>query len=88
MVQHLPPTQLKFRFYLMELPEVNAFSIAGGRVYVSRKMVALAKTDDELAGVLAHELGHIVTHQIAIEMTTRLRDVLSVKQVGDRTDVD
>jgi hypothetical protein len=87
LVQHLPPTQLKFRFYLMELPEVNAFSIAGGRVYVSRKMVALAKTDDELAGVLAHELGHIVTHQIAIEMTTRLRDVLSVKQVGDRTDV-
>ena len=87
LVQHLPPTQLKFRFYLMELPEVNAFSIAGGRVYVSRKMVVLAKTDDELAGVLAHELGHIVTHQIAIEMTTRLRDVLSVKQVGDRTDV-
>jgi WD40 repeat protein len=87
LTQHLPPTQLKFRFYLMELPEVNAFSIAGGRVYVSRKMVALAKTDDELAGVLAHELGHIVTHQIAIEITARLREVLGVKQVGDRADV-
>src|SRR5215467_9275945 len=46
LVQHLPPTQLKFRFYLMELPEVNAYSISGGRVYVSRKLVALAKTDD------------------------------------------
>src|SRR5882762_8615891 len=69
LVQHLPPTQLKFRFYLMELPEVNAFSIAGGRVYVSRKIVALTKTDDELAGVIAHELGHIVTHQTAIQMT-------------------
>jgi WD40 repeat protein len=85
--QHLPPTQLKFRFYLMELPEVNAYSIAGGRVYVSRKLVALAKTDDELAGVLAHELGHIVTHQIAIEMTARLHEVLGVQHLGDRADV-
>jgi WD40 repeat protein len=87
LAQNLPPTELNFRFYLMEFPEVNAFSIAGGRVYVSRKLVALAKTDDELAGVLAHELGHIVTHQIAIEMTARLREVLGVKQVGNRADV-
>jgi hypothetical protein len=87
LVQHLPPTQLRFRFYLVELSEVNAFSIAGGRVYVGRKMVSLARSDDELAGVLAHELGHIVTHQTAIQMTARLREVLGVTQVGDRADV-
>ncbi len=87
LIQHLPPTQLKFRFYLVELSEVNAFSIAGGRVYVARKMVALTRSDDELAGVLAHELGHIVTHQTAIQMTARLREVLRVTQVGDRADV-
>jgi WD40 repeat protein len=87
LVQHLPPNQMKFRFYLVELPEVNAFSIAGGRVYVARKMVAFAKSDDELAGVLAHELGHIVTHQQAIEMTARLREGLGVTQLGDRADV-
>ncbi len=87
LVQHLPPSQMKFRFTLVELPEANAFSIAGGRVYVSRKMVALAHSDDELAGVLAHELGHIVTHQTAIQITARLREVLGVTQVGDRADV-
>ena len=87
LVQHLPPNQMKFRFYLVELGEVNAFSIAGGRVYVARKIVALAKSDDELAGVLAHELGHIVTHQSAIEMTALLRQVLGVTHVGDRADV-
>jgi WD40 repeat protein len=87
LVQHLPPNQMKFRFYLVELPEVNAFSIAGGRVYVARKLVALTKSDDELAGVLSHELGHIVTHQSAIQMTARLREVLGVTQVGDRADV-
>ena len=87
LVQHLPPTQLKFRFYLIDLPEVNAFSIAGGRVYVSRKIVAFAHNDDELAGVLAHELGHIVTHQSAIQMTHAFREILGVTQVGDRDDV-
>ena len=87
LVQHLPPNQMKFRFYLVELSEVNAFSIAGGRVYVARKMVAFTKSDDELAGVLAHELGHIVTHQQAIEMTALLREVLGVTQVGNRADV-
>ncbi|HEX3103272.1 MAG TPA: M48 family metalloprotease [Terriglobales bacterium] len=87
LVQHLPPTHLNFRFYLVDLPEVNAFSIAGGRVYVSRKLVAFSHNDDELAGVLAHELGHIVTHQTAIEITRAFREVLGVTQVGDRNDI-
>src|SRR5882724_3572239 len=78
LVQYLPPTKLNFRFYLIDLPQVNAFSIAGGRVYVSRKIVAFAHNDDEIAGVLAHELGHIVTHQSAIEMTRAFREVLNV----------
>jgi predicted Zn-dependent protease len=87
LVQHLPPTHLNFRFYLVDLPEVNAFSIAGGRIYVSRKLVAFSHNDDELAGVLAHELGHIVTHQTAIEVTRAFREVLGVTQVGDRNDI-
>src|SRR5262249_42373183 len=32
LVQYLPSTKLNFRFYLIDLPQVNAFSIAGGRV--------------------------------------------------------
>lgn len=87
LIRYLPPTQLKFRFYLVDLPSVNAFSIAGGRVYVSRKLVAFTQNDDELAGVLAHELGHIVTHQTAIQVTRAFREVLGVTQVGDRDDI-
>jgi len=87
LVQHLPPTHLNFRFYLVDLPQVNAFSIAGGRVYISRKIVAFAHNDDEIAGILAHELGHIVTHQSAIEMTRAFREMLGVTSVGDRNDV-
>src|SRR3954466_2099406 len=87
LVQYLPPSKLNFRFFLIDPPEVNAFSIAGGRVYVSRKIVAFARNDNEIAGVLAHELGHIVTHQTAIEMTRAFREVLGVNDVGSRDDV-
>jgi predicted Zn-dependent protease len=75
LVQHLPPNQMKFRFYLVELPEVNAFSIAGGRVYVARKMVAFTKDDNELAGVLAHELGHIDSSDSDRDDRSHARDI-------------
>src|SRR5687767_8457621 len=52
--KHLPPNELSLRLYLVELPEANAFVLPGGRIYVSRKMVAFAQSEDELAGVLTH----------------------------------
>ena len=87
LARYLPPNHLRFRFFLIDLPEANAFSVAGGRIYVARKMIALTRSDDELAGVLAHEMGHIVTHQIAIEMTRALKQVLGITQIGDRADI-
>ncbi|PYX67943.1 MAG: hypothetical protein DMG78_26555 [Acidobacteria bacterium] len=84
LARYLPPNNLRFRFFLIDLPEVNAFSLSGGRIYVARKMVALTRSEDELAGVLAHEMGHIVTHQHSILMTHLLKRVLGVTQVGDR----
>ena len=87
LARFLPPNNLRFRFFLVDLPEVNAFSLSGGRIYVARKMVALTRSDDELAGVLAHEMGHIVTHQHSILMTELLKRVLGVTQVGDRADI-
>src|SRR4051812_6415614 len=87
LARYLPPNHLRFRFFLIDSPEVNAFSISGGRIYVARKMVALTRSDDELAGVLAHEMGHIVTHQQAIETSQSLNRVLGVTQVGDRADI-
>ena len=50
-------------------------------------MVALLRSDDELAGLLAHELGHIVTHQNAVIMSQLFREILGVSAVGDRNDI-
>jgi WD40 repeat protein len=50
-------------------------------------MVAFLRNDDELAGLLGHEMGHILTHQGAIRMTRLFREVIGVTSVGDRKDV-
>ncbi len=85
--KHLLLSGLRLRFFLVDLPDANAFVIPGGRVYVSRKLVALAENADELAGVIAHELGHLVVHEGAISVTRLFKEVLGVTQVTDRRDI-
>jgi WD40 repeat protein len=87
LVKQLPPTEMRYRFFLVDEPDVNAFAMVGGRIYVTRKLVAFARSEDELAGVLGHELGHLATGQTAAEWTRIFRNVLKVEQLGDRRDI-
>ena len=87
LVTHLPGNQIHYTFLLVDAPVVNAWSLPGGHVYVTRKMVLFLRNDEELAALLAHEIGHIYTHQIAIDYTHWFDRYLGVKQVGDRADV-
>lgn len=87
LTKHLPINRLRFQFFLVDLPDANAFVLPGGRIFVSRKLVAAALTEDELAGVIAHELGHLVVHQGAIEATRLFKETLGVTSLGDRRDV-
>ncbi|HEX7330207.1 MAG TPA: M48 family metalloprotease [Pyrinomonadaceae bacterium] len=87
LIRHLPPTGLKFQFFIIDLPEANAFNTPGGYVFLSRKLIAFAKTEDELAGVMAHELGHAVVHHSARDMSELFKKILNVTQLGDRKDI-
>jgi predicted Zn-dependent protease len=87
LLAQLPPSHIQYHFRVYEASELNGFSLAGGYVYISRKMLVDAKSEDEIAGVLAHEIGHIYTHQIATEMSRRWKALLNVTSVGDRNDV-
>ena len=87
LVAHLPPTELKIQFRLVDIPDANAFVLPGGRIYVSRKLIGLTRTEDELAGVLGHELGHLVARQVTIAITKQFKEVLNVTALGDRQDV-
>ena len=87
LVKELPPTGLRFRYFLVDSSMPEAFSLPGGRIYVSGKMVVFAANEAEIASVVAHEIGHIVTHQSAIDVTSLLRQVLDVTKVSDRDEV-
>ena len=48
-----------FTFTLLDSPDINAFALPGGFIYVNRGLLAYLDSEAELAGVLAHEIGHI-----------------------------
>lgn len=58
-------TKFTYRFKVIDDKDVNAFSLPGGHIYVNSGLVELADTDDELAGVLAHEIAHSAHHHLA-----------------------
>lgn len=54
-------TGWRFRFHLLADPNtINAFALPGGQVFITEGLYRLLKSDDQLAGVLAHEVGHVV----------------------------
>jgi Zn-dependent protease with chaperone function len=53
-------SHLRYRFKIINGDEVNAFALPGGFIYVYRGLIEAAETEGELAGVLGHEIGHIV----------------------------
>ncbi len=46
-------------FHLIDMPEPNAFALPGGQIFITRGMLALDLTDDELAALLGHEIAHV-----------------------------
>lgn len=87
LIKHLPPTGLKFQFHIMDIPDANAFNIPGGHIFLSRKLIGFVNNEDELAGVMAHELGHATVHHGATDLSERLKKILNVTSLGDRRDI-
>jgi len=50
----------RYSFEVVNLREINAFALPGGPMFLHRGMLQAARTDDEVAGVMAHELSHVV----------------------------
>ena len=60
---------LTYQFLVVDSPEVNAFALPGGYVYVTRGMLAYLNSEAELAAVLGHELGHVTARHSVQQLT-------------------
>lgn len=55
-----PFNRLPWQFHVVQDPAINAFAVPGGHVYVNTGLIAASENASQLAGVMAHEINHIV----------------------------
>lgn len=79
-----------YHFYLLNDPKtINAFALPGGQIFITEGLYDKLKDEAELAGVLGHEIGHVVNRHAAVQMAKgRLGEMLTlavgVGASGDR----
>jgi predicted Zn-dependent protease len=60
---------LKWTFTVLDSPEINAFALPGGYVYITRGIMAYLDSEADLAGVIGHEIGHVTARHGAQRAT-------------------
>jgi predicted Zn-dependent protease len=76
------PTQT-YRITILNSPNVNAFALPGGYLYVTRGLLALANDSAELAAVIAHEMGHVTANHGLARQQKEAEEVLATKVVSE-----
>lgn len=59
---------LQWQFHVVNSSDVNAFALPGGFIYINRGLIEKSRTLDHLAGVLGHEIGHVVERHSVEQM--------------------
>jgi len=74
LVDQVGSTPFEFKFYVVNVPDANAFAIPGGYIFVTTGLLVLAENEQEIAAVLSHEISHVTQRHIAqmIERSQRL----------------
>jgi predicted Zn-dependent protease len=82
-----PRPDVRYRFAVLDTDEVNAFAAPGGYVFVTRGALAIMEDEAMLAGVLAHEVGHVNHRDVIEEIQSRARTELGITEAAERVDV-
>ena len=88
------PTAGGWEFVVFDSPEINAFVLPGGKVGFYRGLVDLAGSDDELAAVMGHEVGHVtarhaaerLSQQMGVQAAVTVASLLLHEQFGQWSD--
>lgn len=78
---------VRYRFAVLDTEDVNAFAAPGGYIFVTRGALALMEDEATLAGVLAHEVGHVNRRHVIEEIQSRARTELGIEEAAERVDI-
>ncbi|MGD9949170.1 MAG: M48 family metalloprotease [Desulfobulbus sp.] len=67
-LKNVGPQYFDYRFYVVQSKQFNAFAAPAGLVFFYSGLIEQVKNEDQLLGVLAHEIGHVVSRHIAQRM--------------------
>ncbi|MGD0624843.1 MAG: M48 family metalloprotease [Thermodesulfobacteriota bacterium] len=79
-LQGIESQPFDYRFYVLNTPDVNAFAVPGGYVFINSGLILLVENEGELAGVICHEIGHVIARHIAKRSEKGLK--LSLASLG------
>ena len=69
---------LIYRFTVLDSPDINAFALPGGYIYINRGLMSYLSSEEELAAVLGHEIGHVTArHSVKQYSQSQLMGILS-----------
>ena len=69
---------LFYRFTVLDSPDINAFALPGGYIYINRGLMAYLSSEEELAAVLGHEIGHVTArHSVRQQSQSQLLGILT-----------
>ncbi len=69
---HTHRKNLKYHFFVLDTPVVNAFAAPGGYIYVTRGLLSMLNSEAELAVVIGHELGHVNARHSVKALTKKI----------------
>ena len=85
LIQGLDSTKYRYQFTIIKSEQINAFTIPGGNIFVFSGLIELTESPEELAAVLAHEIGHAEKRHVVSKLVKQLSitALVSILSGGD-----
>lgn len=78
-VSDMPELFAGYHFVVLNSDDINAFATPGGHIFITRGLIRCCRTEDELAAVLAHEIGHVqLRHGMRAIEKARMTEALAI----------
>ena len=79
-----PRKNVRYRIQVIEMDEPNALALPGGYIFVTKGLLEFIHDDDELASIIAHEVGHVVGRHGIRHIEHQILAAILISQVRDR----